>query len=411
MAQIFDGLKVIDVSQVAAAPIAARMLGDFGADVIHVENPEGGDIFRNVLAGSSTNIQSEFNHVWEHYNRNKRSVTIDITRKQGQEILHKLLETADILVTNLRPYQLKKFELEYEYLKKLNPRLIGAYLSGFGPEGEEKDHPAYDHTAFWARGGIPHRLRSLTKALQAKDAVPPAFVSSIGDHVTGLTLISSIFLALYAREKTGLGREVTASLFQTAVHQISWDINAALTTGEDCISVDFSTDVPNPFYNQYQTRDERWLLFSALNPLLYLDAFLLAIERVDLIGDPRFETPEDFLVNQLVLREAMTEAIKSKDLAEWVPIFREAKVPYAPVQNMVEVANDPQALANGFYETYEHPVHGSVQVVANPINIGKGEKYTRMPGPEFSQHTEETLIDLGYTKEDIDRLREQGIIA
>jgi crotonobetainyl-CoA:carnitine CoA-transferase CaiB-like acyl-CoA transferase len=411
MAAIFEGLKVIDLSQVAAVPMTTRILADFGADVVHVENLETGDIFRHTLAGSQTSSQAEINYVWEHYNRNKRSMTLDITKKTGQKILHRLLGAADIFATNLRPYQLVKFNLEYETLQKLNPRLIAAYLSGTGKEGDEKDYPAYDHTAYWARSGIPHKLRAMSPALREPGAILPAFIPAFGDHVTGLALCTGILLALYDRERTGLGREVTGSLFQSGIYQMSWDVAAALTTGEDCVTVDPDKDILNPLYAQYLTKDDRWLLFTALNPLRYLSQIMRAVDREDLIGDPRFATIESFVENQALLKDIMTETFKTKDLEEWVEILNKEQVPYSPVRNFVEIANDPQARVNGFFESYEHPEHGRIEGVANPINVGENEKSVRMPAPEFGQHTEEILLEHGYDWDDIIQFQEEGVIA
>ncbi len=411
MAAILEGIKVIDVSQVAAVPMASRILADFGADVVHVENLETGDIFRHVLAASQTSSQAGVNYVWEHYNRNKRSMTLDITKETGQEILHRLLGSVDVFTTNLRPYQLEKFKLEYETLQKINPRLIAAYLSGYGQEGEEKDFPAYDHTAYWARSGIPHKLRAMAPALREPGAILPAFIPSFGDHIAGLALCSGITLALYDRERTGRGREVTGSLFQSGTYQMSWDVAAALATGEDCLIIDPEIDILNPLYAQYLTKDDRWLLFTALNPMRYKDQVFRAIGREDLIEDPRFETIESFVENQAFLKGIMTETFKTRDKNEWVEILNEEQIPYSPVQNFTEIVNDPQARANGFFESYEHPEHGRIEGVANPINVGKNEKSVRLPAPEFGQHTEEVLLEHGYNWDDISRFQEEGVIA
>jgi len=407
---IFEGLKVIDVSQVAAVPMAARILADFGADVVHVENPETGDMFRHVLEGLRTGIQSDFNYVFEHYNRNKRSLALDLTMSGGQEILHKLLRSADILTTNMRPYEIERYHLDYRILQELNPRLIGAYLTGFGENGDEKNTPAYDHTAYWARSGIPHRIRATTPALHDPKIAAPAFINSFGDHVTSLSLVSGIFLALYDRERTGKGRKVTTSLFQSAVHQLSWDLTASLNTGEDYPFIDPDDLNLNPLVGQYLTKDNRWLLFSASNAERYMLPFMKAMGLEELMHDPRFEVIDGDIQNHTVLRDIMKERFLTKTLAEWKILFNGERIPYAPVQTLTEVIDDPQAKANGFYESYEHPEFGQIGGVLNPINVGDGEKTIRSVAPEFGQHTEEVLIEHGYDWEDITRFRDKGII-
>lgn len=158
MGMILEGIRVVDVSQVAAVPMAARLMGDFGADVIHVEPPKTGDSFRVVQMGMELmrGIHTDFNYIWEHYNCNKRSVTIDLAQEGGRNVMHKLLETADVFVTNLRPFELTQYDLEYDTVHRLHPKLVAGYLTGYGSEGDGKNAPAYDHTAFWSRSGMPH---------------------------------------------------------------------------------------------------------------------------------------------------------------------------------------------------------------------------------------------------------------
>ena len=411
MAAIFEGLKVIDVSQVAAVPMAARILADFGADVVHVENPETGDMFRHILEGLRTGIKSDFNYIFEHYNRNKRSMTLDLTMTGGQAILHKLLRSADILTTNMRPYEIERYHLDYETVRELNPRLVGAYLTGFGEHGEEKNTPAYDHTAYWARSGIPHRIRAATPPLHDPKVAAPAFINSFGDHVTCLSLVSGIFLALYDRERTGKGRKVTTSLFQSAVHQLSWDLTASLNTGEDYPTIVMDEVNLNPLVGQYLTRDDRWLLFSASHAERYMPPFMRVMGLEELLDDLRFEIIDGVIQNHTVLRDIMRERFLTKTLEEWKILFNTERIPYSPVQTLPEVINDPQAAANGFYESYEHPDFGQVGGVLSPINVGEGEKTIRSAAPEFGQHTEEVLLEHGYDWEDIGRFREEGIIS
>ena len=411
MTSIIEGLKVIDVSQVAAVPMAARILADFGADVIHVENPETGDMFRHILEGLRTGIQSDFNYVFEHYNRNKRSLTLDLSKAQGQSILYKLLESADIFTTNMRPYELESYHLEYETVSKLNNRLIGAYLTGFGEKGDDKNTPAYDHTAFWARSGIPHRIRATTPPLHDPKIPAPTFIAAFGDHVSSLSLLSGIFLALYDRERTGKGRKVSASLFQSGVHQLSWDLTASLNTGQD-----YPTIVPdevslNPLVGQYLTKDERWLLFSAGHAERYLRPLMKVMGLEEILDDSRFEIIDGVIQNHTVLKDIMKERFLTKTLEEWKALLSTERIPFSPVQNLPEVINDPQAKANSFYDSYEHPEFGQVGAVLNPINVDGAEKTIRMAAPEFGQHTEEVLLEQGYDWEDIERFRDEGIIS
>ena len=270
MASALAGIKVIDVSQVAAVPMAARYLGDFGADVLHIEHPIMGDSFRVVQAGMSqvTGIQSDINYVWENYNRNKRSVTLDLSRKPGQKILYRLVEKADVFLTNMRPFEVAKYRLDYSVLSQLNPGLIYGGLTGYGKKGPERDAPAYDHTAYWARSGIPHRLTALTLPA-APGTPPPAFLPSFGDHMAGMNLACGVMTALFMRERTGMGQEVNVSLFHSGVYQLSMDLAGTLVTKQDCQRMISRESVRSPLVTQYLTKDDRWIMLSGLRPERY----------------------------------------------------------------------------------------------------------------------------------------------
>ncbi len=407
MSLALEGIKVVEVSQVAAVPMAGRHLADFGADVIHVEHPLRGDSWRVFQAGQGTGaagVPSAINYNWETYNRNKRSVTIDLSQESGREIIHKLLEKADVFLTNLRLFEQQRFGLEYDTLNPLFPRLIYGSLTGYGKKGSDRDIPAYDTTAYWARSGIPHRFGA--------DGMPPsAYSPAFGDNVAALALAFGIMTALYVREKTGAGQEVDLSLFHTGIYQLSFDIAGALVTGRDYEEWRLRSreDAPNPLSGLYQTKDGRWLQFVILQPDRYWSRFCQAVEREDLEHDPRFESFGARTENHVALFHIFEEIFLSKTLDEWKPRLR--GLPFSPVQNFLEVINDPQARANDFFVPFEHPAHGRIEVIANPINLSETPATLRMPAPEFGQHTEEVLLEYGYTWEDIAQFKEQGVIA
>jgi len=409
MGLALEGIKVVDVSQVAAVPMAGRLLGDLGADVIHVEQPVAGDSCRTFHLGINMRLglESDFDYIWENYNRNKRGVAIDLSQKRGQEILYKLVEKADVFMTNMRPFELEKYRLEYETLSRSNPRLIYASLTSCGRKGPERDVPGYDATAYWARSGVAHKLGA--------PLMPPAIAvdgAAFGDNVTGLALAYGIMTALYARERSGLGQEIGLSLFQTAVFHLSFDIAATLFSGQDHYDdakLLAREDIPNPLVGMYQTKDERWLLSMILQPDRYWSQFCQAIEREDLEHDPRFASFEARIENHAALFHILVEVFLSRTLEEWKGCLR--GIPFAPVQNFSEVINDPQARANDFFLPFDHPTYGRIQVIANPVNFSKTPAAIRMPAPQFSQHTEEVLLEYGYTWEDIGQLKEQGVIV
>ena len=326
-------------------------------------------------------------------------------------------------MSNLRPFELERFKLEYEPLSRLNPRLIYGSLTGYGRKGPDKDLPAYDTTAYWARSGIPYMLTMLG---MPSIGFRPAF----GDNVTALALALGVMIALFVRERTGIGQEVDLALFHAGLYQISFDIAGALATGKDYddwrdkpppemvaeaqaavapLAAFYRSNALNPLAMSYPTRDGRAILFIALQPDRYWSRFCRAIEREDLEHDPRFNSFEARAENRAVLYPILDEVFLGKTLDEWKP--RLAGIPWAPYQTLHEAINDPQARANDFFVAYDHPTHGRIEGVANPVKLSKTPAAIRMAAPEFGQHTEEILLEYGYTWEDIAQLKQQSIIA
>ena len=435
MAYVLEGIRVLDISQVAAVPMCARHLADLGADVVHVEHPVRGDSWRIFQKGQGTGtngVESSINYNWENFNRNKRSLALDLAHEGGQQIIYKMVEQADVFVTNLRPFEKERYNLQYDTLHKINPRLIYGSLTGYGKKGPGKDDPAYDTTAYWSRAGIPHRLK-------AQGVATPGYTAAFGDNVAALGLAFGIMMALYVRQKTGIGQEVDLSLFHIGIYQMGFDIAGTLVTGRDCddwaldrykddeeklkrrnelqaavrdtmapLSDFFRENIPNPLSGLYETKDGRELTFVILQPDLYWAKFCKAIGREDLEDDPRFNTFEARTENCTALYRIFRDAFKSKTLDEWRPLLKE--LPYSLKQNLIEVINDPQARANDFFVPIDHPTYGRMEVIANPVNLSETPATIRTPAPEFSQHTEEVLLEYGYTWEDITGFKEQGII-
>ncbi len=229
MTKALEGIKVLDVSQVAAVPMATRFMADFGADVLHVEHPTRGDLLRGLQELMKLNVPdlaSDFDYLWENYNRNKRGLAIDVSTDEGREILLALVKDADIFMSNLRTYEIERYRLSYEELRAANPRLIYGNLTGYGRKGPSKNIPAFDSTAHWGRAGIAYRL--------TYPWMPPlGGVGGFGDNVSALALYAGVTTALYARERTGIGQEIEVSLMHTGLYQLSYELSAAVATGFD----------------------------------------------------------------------------------------------------------------------------------------------------------------------------------
>lgn len=431
-----EGIKVLDVSQVAAVPMCARHLADFGAHVLHIEHAVTGDSWRNLQAGAGggpAGIPSDIPYNWEAFNRNKRSVAVDLSKEGGRKIIYRLVEEADVFLTNLRLVERKKFALEYETLKALNPRLIYGSVTGHGLEGPDKDMPAYDTTVFWARSGVSHLL---TIPGMSGPNPRPAF----GDNVAGLALAFGVVTALYARERLGIGQEVETSLFAAGIYQLTFDAAAALATGRDEMEyrlgegfegteeerrerdaliarsrqaikdlADFYRErMPNPMANVYETRDGKYIRFNALQADRWWPKFCKLVGREDLEKDPRFSSLEARQENRKELYHLFREIFLSRTLEEWRPLI--ADFPASPVQTLVEVIRDPQARANRFFLPFDHPTYGPMEILASPVNLSLTPATIRLPAPEFGQHTEEVLLEEGFTWEEIERLKAEKAI-
>jgi crotonobetainyl-CoA:carnitine CoA-transferase CaiB-like acyl-CoA transferase len=432
-----DGIKVVDVSQVIAVPVAARHLADFGADVIHVEHPQRGDSWRGYLSGigALNSVNSAFDYNWEAWNRNKKSLALDLSGDKGREVMYRLVEKADVFTTNLRLWERDKFKLDYASLRKVNPRLIYGSVTGLGKKGPEKDLPAYDQTVHWHRAGVVHMLTP-------RGSPSIGFRAGFGDTVAGMSLFAGIMTALYHRQKTGEGQEVELSLMHTGIYQLSFDVSGALVTGRDYkdpaptpLPIDpavmqqadelvaqieaaqaklsdlYRANMPNPLAAPYKTKDDRSIYFNCLQPDRYWCRVCRAIGKPELENDPRFATFEARTLNHAEVYRLMRDSIASKTLEEWKPVLSAAGIPYAPAQKLSEVIQDPQARANNYFVPFDHPTHGKVEVIANPINLSETPASYRMAAPEFSQHTEEILLSLGYTWEDIADMKQKGVVA
>ncbi|MFC1920530.1 CaiB/BaiF CoA transferase family protein [Chloroflexota bacterium] len=397
-----EGIKIIQTASMAAGPMGGRLLADWGADVIcieHIVNP--GTVSRRHISQFANRrvIASDINYNAQNTGRNKRSISLDLSKDDGRKIIYKLLENSDVLLTNFRMRELEKFNLDYETLSKLNPGIICAHLTGYGMKGPDKNTPGYGPMASDARSGLLHLLK-------APGVEPVQFPLAYADYITGMALAFGIMTALYVREKTGEGQEVNTSLFNTGVWAVSSDLSATLVTGQDRQALS-RKDTGSPLMNIYETKDERWLYLSVGEGTW--SNFCHALEQ-DMESDPRFATPESRVENHFELYDVMRGAFLSKTLDEWTTRLNKAMVTWAPLQNLPEVINDPQARANDFFIPLEHPTHGRIEVVANPVKLSKTQEKIRMPAPESGQHTDEVLSEFGYTEKDISQFREQGVI-
>ena len=397
MAGPLEGIRVLDLTQVLFGPFATMLLSDMGAEVIKIERPEVGDIARGsgpVVRGQSTYFLS--------LNRGKKSVTLNLDSEQGAAVFLELTKSGDILVENFKPGTMEKLGLSYEKVKEYNPNIIYVAGSGFGQYGPYANKPAFD-VIVQAMGGI--------MSITGEEGGPPMRPGvSYGDIAAGLFLCVATLAALHERRKSGEGQLVDISMLDC---QLTVQENALvryLNTGEIPRPIGTRHPVMTPF-QVFPSKDgyvavalrggikDQWPLYCA------------AIDRVDIIDDPRFKDGWLRTQNYKILEPILTEAMKTKTTQEWVAELEQVGIPCGPVNNIEQAANDPQIAARDMIIEVEHPEAGKFRVVNTPFKFSRTSYKVGKASPDLGQHNREVLSQLlGMTDEDIDKLEESGVL-
>ncbi len=395
------GIRVIEAATWLAAPSAAALLADLGADVVKIE-PPGGDPWRHFDTSSmGFEEPSAIQYGFEFDNRGKRSIAVDLRRPGAPELVRRLCEDADVFVTNLM--QRERWGIDAETLRAANPALIHAAVSGYGEQGPAADREGFDYAAFWASSGI--------MGLSGEPSSPPPFCrTGQGDHATALNLLSAILVALRLRDQSGEGRSVEVNLMQTGLWTIGADAAVAAVSGEQPRRYDRSRPW-NPIRNSYQTRDGRWLLLGMTQADRFWPRFVAMIGEPSWALDPRFADLEGRKRHAAELRERIETLIASADLAEWGRRLDEAQLVWAPVVTLPEALADPQVEANGMLEEVEHLEAGAYRTLSAPFSVSGARIEVRGPAPAPGEHTGEVLAELGLDSDEIARLAASGVFG
>ncbi len=398
---ILKGIRVIEAATMVVVPAAGVVMGDFGAEVIKVEAPGGGDIHRygHQLPGMPI---SEIPYAFQVENRNKKSIVLNLKDNTGREIMENLIRSADVFLTSYRASALKKLRMTYEDLQKLNPRLIYAHATGYGDKGPEAHKPGYDMITYWTRSGIEAQVFPMDSWLSG-------FPYGSGDRPTGINLLTGILLALFARERTGKGARVTTSLLASGAYANSTMIQAALCGAR------FNEKVPrerayNFGYIHYMPKDGRPLKLNINDYAKDWGPFCRAVGRPDLIDDPRFATVEERVKNMPALIAIFDEAFAQHDLAHWTLTLTEHDIPFSPISIYEEIAADPQMAATNAFVDVNHPRYGHFRTVDSPFTIDGSEKVHAGAAPELGEHTRPILAEMGFPEEKIREFFEKGVV-
>lgn len=403
-----EGVKVVEYATFIAAATTGRFLADLGADVIKVEAAKGDPLrYTAPTEGRPSDKWSLFheNTTWDLENANKRCVSINTKDPAGKEALFKLLETADVFITNNRVQSLQKNGLDYDSLKEKFPKLVYAMITGYGEFGPDKDLPGFDFTAFFARGGYLESLRQ-------KGTVPMNVVPGLGDHNVGMNLAAGVLAALYHAEKTGEGEKVETSLFETAIHNMGMMVQAAQYPDIGVTYPIAIRESDNPFNAAWETKDGRFIQICAPDYNTYYDKIMTAIGRTDLIGDEKYFPVSNLHANGLgtEIYDLVMSAFKTKTAEEWNPILTEQDIAFGLAQSWEEILVDKQAWANECFYTMKYDNGAERTLVRLPVKFQEMgiPEYNR--GPMIGEHSEDVLREIGYSEEDIANFKANGVI-
>jgi crotonobetainyl-CoA:carnitine CoA-transferase CaiB-like acyl-CoA transferase len=391
---------VLDCASFIAAPAAATVLSDFGADVIKIEPPGTGDPYRSLpnLPGYP---RSEHNYAWYLEARNKRSIALDLSKPEAQAVLQRLVSEADVFITNFPPSVRAKLGLTYDKLAPLNPRLIYASFTGYGEKGEEADKPGFDSNAYWARSGLMDLVRA------DETTTPARSVAGMGDHPCAMAFYGAIVTALYQRERTGKCCHVASNLMANGVWAASVLAQAKLC-GATFVERRPRERALNAVANHYKCQDGRWIMLSLLNEEKQWPVLARCLGREDLIDDPRFATKADRHARSVELIHEFDAVFATKPLAEWRKVLDGSGLVFGVVGILDDIPTDRQMIENEVLVPFEND---TMLTVNSPIWIDGQRKVTPRKPPGIGEHSDDILRGAGFDDEAIRALRARGAVA
>lgn len=396
-----DGVRVVEITMFQQGPVAGMRLGDLGADVIKIE-AKTGDPARQFMSiiGAMSGLKGN-NYYFEHNNRNKRSLVLDMKNTKGKEIFLKLIDSADVFLNNMSIEAPINLGIGPDELLARNPRLIYAQASGWGRKGPDANNLSFDYTGI-ARSG-------LMMCAGERDTPPAQILPGMGDEIGALMCAWGVTAALYAREKTGKGQVVDTSLMGSVIAMLGLLMEAPAVLGQE-FGREQRMTAGNPLYNHYRCKDDKWIVIAHLDPDRYWQKICKVMGIEELQNDPRFNSIEARGKNAKELVSIFDERFALKTRDEWMKILKEEECICTPIQSPLEVSNDPQALANNYFIDVQHPEWGKIKMVGFPWYFSETPAQWRRKAPSLGEHTDEILAEIGYSTEEIAGFRKEDIV-
>ena len=395
MAYLLEGIRVIDAASYLAGPGAATVLADFGADVIKVE-PPGGDGYRQLVGAYPVPYH------WQLTSRNKRSIALDLTRIEGQDILHRLVAGADVILVNFLENQQQRFRMTYRELKAINPHIVFAQLTGYGTEGPEVERKGFDITAWWARSGLMDFIRD-------SGQTPLRAAPGMGDHATAMSMYSAVMTGLYRRERTGAGCHVSTSLAANGVWANGMSIQGVIA-GMDLGAHKKERGWNSPFTEAYPTSDGRYVVLAIINQRREWPHLAKALGHPEWLEDERFADLRLIFKNRHALIDAIGEVTSRFTQKELMQRLDAGGVTCGVVAPMGDVVGDKQLLENGIVMATGDPGEDYRYTVASPIAVAEESKRPPSRAPDIGAHTREIMAEVGYSEEAVDTLLASGVL-
>ena len=403
-------VRILDVAQFTFVPAAAGVLADWGADVIKVEHAVTGDAQRGLVRLLGLDVGSNgssFFPIMEGPNRGKRSIGLALDKPEARPILEQLVRDSDVFLTNFLPRARAKLGIDVEDIRKINPDIIYVRGSGFGNKGDERDKGGYDSTAFWARGGS-----GVGVTPPGSDRMMGMPAGAYGDSMGGMTIAGGIAAALFARERTGETSVIDVSLLGVGAWAMQFAVNLALVAQGPLPVVPLPKHgaATNPLSGTYQTSDGRWLMLTMLQPGRYWPEFCVAVGRPELASDPRFDDVDKIMANAGEAAEIVAEILTSRTYREWIEVFDGVSGQWAAVQDAWEVSQDKSLRANGLIAQLTDADGVQRELVANPVQFDE-RPTTLTRAPQFAEHTDEILRELGVSEDELLQLKIAGAVT